>query len=485
MANDSPGFSKQPEQIQVLITDPSEDIEGWIHAGLKGVPHQICSVDAMDAAPDGLDPDLALIEENPGVDFPNRLVAFKERYPRCQIFLIGRTDSDLSPRQLGPSIVRHWFFRPIEADGIIRILQLAGRSISRAWRERHRHSRSLAGLDSLLGRHPRFLETIELARKAAESATTTVLVLGETGTGKGLLARAIHADSPRSYGPYVDINCAALPQNLLESELFGHVRGAFTSAYREKPGLLELADGGTAFLDEIGELDPALQVKILKFLDDGMIRRVQGTEAAHVDVRMIAATNRDLDREVREGRFRLDLFHRLGVLLLRLPSLRERGEDIPLLARHYLGELSRRLRGRTLDWTPEALEVLSGYAWPGNIRELINVTERIALLAGGNDPITVEDLPPGLASRTPVVKAGDAGSAPLICLPPEGLDFDTIERAILEEALKLTSGNVTRAASLLRMGRGSLRYRLERLEIQSRASGRRGRPMGRRRPQAA
>ncbi len=476
---------RKPEEIEVLVIGLTGEADAWIRSGLEGIAHRIVHVGSPEEGFGRGDPDLALVEEDTRSGFPDRLGAFKEAHPRCQILLIGHEDSELSPRQLGPAMVRHWFFRPIDPEEIIRTFQLAGRSIARVWRERERHTRSLTALDAFIGKSPLLVETLDMTRKAAASSSTSVLILGETGTGKNLLARAIHGESPRSGGPFVDINCAALPANLLESELFGHDKGAFTSAYRDKPGMLELADGGTAFLDEIGELDPALQVKLLKFLDDGVIRRVQATSTLHVDVRVIAATNRNLESEVRDGRFRLDLFHRLGVMVLRLPALRERKEDIPLLANHYLLELSRRLRGRPLTWNPQALEALAGYAWPGNVRELINVTERLVLLSDGERALGPEDLPAGMAPQAPILCVQSDGETPTVVLPADGLSFEAIERAILEDALRQTGGNVTRAAAFLRMGRGSLRYRLERLDLESRASGRRGRPMGRRRPRAA
>jgi transcriptional regulator with GAF, ATPase, and Fis domain len=382
-------------------------------------------------------------------------------------------------------VVRHWFFRPADPAGIVGTIQAAGQSLSRAWRERHRHTRGLTGLDALLGEHPAFKETLDLARRVAASRSTAVLILGETGTGKGLLARAIHGESPRQAGPFIDINCAAIPANLLESELFGHAKGAFTTAVKDKPGLLELADGGTAFLDEIGELDLSLQVKALKFLDDGVIRRLSGTSTSKVDVRMIAATNRDLEAEVHQGKFRLDLYHRLSVMVLKLPALRERSTDIPLLARRFLYDLSRRIHGRELDWTPQALEAMCEYSWPGNIRELMNVTERLALLSDGSRPLGVEDLPAGMARQEPAIRVVSSTAPPQVVLPPEGISFETLERAVLESALQRMQGNVTRAATFLGMGRGSLRYRMEKLGLQEHASNRRGRPMGRRRPRAA
>ncbi len=519
MADVSAGLS-HTERIEVLIIGGPE-LAGWVTSGLEGIPHRVVSFSTVPEArafgpggpesrPDApesgtadrrqpdperstgpnpaaaaLDPDLALIEESADADFHSRLIRFKRLHPRCQVLLVGAEESALNPRSLGSAVVRHWFFRPVVPQVVVETLRAAGRSLARDRREKERHTRSLASLQDFIGTHPALCDTLELARRVAASPSTSVLVLGETGTGKGLLARAIHGESPRAGGPFVEINCAAIPANLIESELFGHTRGAFTSAVRDKPGLLELADGGTAFLDEVGELESVVQAKLLKFLDDGVLRRLAATSTVRVNTRVIAATNRDLEAEVSRGRFRLDLYHRLSVMVLRLPPLRERREDIPLLAARFLAEQSRSLRGEPMSWSGEAMEALTAYDWPGNVRELMNLTERLALLAPPGQPIGIDNLPAGMLARVPLLRVLDKGEAPLVVLPPEGVPFDAIERAVLEAALRLAGGNVTRAADLLGMGRGSLRYRLDRLHFELGASRRRGRPMGRRRPPRA
>jgi len=488
---------EEHQQIEVLVVGDDRELERRIDAALHSVPHRITRwlrlplVFSSGPTPgetsglDVVDPDLAIVEEAGHGELPQRLAALKTRFPRCQVLLIGEPDSALTPRDLAPGLVRHWFVRPVVPEAIERTLLAAGRTLARARRDQQRHERSLTGFEAILGEDPALGEVLRAAQKAAASPSTTVLVLGETGTGKGLLARALHGASPRRDGPFIDVNCGAIPAPLLEAELFGHVRGAFTGAVREKEGLLELADSGTVFLDEIGELDLLLQSKLLKFLDDGMIRRVQGTTQVRVDVRVLAATNQDLDAAVKAGSFRLDLYHRLNVVSLRLPSLRERPQDIRLLAVHYLDQLGRRLGRRDLRWSEEALRALAQYSWPGNVRELINLTERLVLLAEGDRPLRVEDLPPAMQTRAPLVQFRSAGDPPVIHLPPEGIPLEQVERAFLVEALAAASGNVTRAAALLHLGRGGLRYRLEKYNLGSLASGRRGRPMGRSRPKAA
>ena len=484
----------RPLEISLLAAGRDSAIATWIRHGLEGLPHRTVYMDALpedgahgyDGVTDGesggvFDPDLALVDEEVTPEFPARLRALKDRFPRCQILLLSQENSDLSPRKLHPVAIRHWFFRPIESEDIARVLRAAGRSIQRQFRDEHRHTRQLLGFEGLIGEHPALLQALEVAHKVAQSTNTSVLILGDTGTGKGMLAQAIHAESPRNNGPYMEINCGAIPQGLMESELFGHVKGAFTTAHRDKPGLLELADGGTAFLDEIGELEMLLQAKLLKFLDDGRIRRVQGTETMSVDVRVVAATNRNLEKEVDDRRFRLDLFHRLNVVSISLPRLQERTDDIPLLAKHYLEKLSTKIRGRQLEWSEDALDALRRYPWPGNVRELINFTERMTLVQHDSDVIELEDLPPEMLAARPVLAAHENTGAPLVELPPDGVSLKEVERSLVEAALARTAGNVTEAARLLHMSRGSLRYRLEKMGLQQRASRRRGRPMRRRR----
>jgi two-component system, NtrC family, response regulator AtoC len=482
---DSPTKDKRPLEVRILVCGRDPGLPLWVRKGLDGIAYRAEFMEALPESSGGstepdFRPDLALIDEEASSEFPARLRRFKETYPQCQLLLLGREESTLTPRAIRPIAVRHWFYRPFPPQELERILGAAGRSLQRQWREEHRHTRSLSGFEGLVGSHPKLIEALEMARRVAASPRTTVLILGETGTGKGLLAKAIHTESPRNGGPFIEVNCGAMPPNLMESELFGHVKGAFTSAVSDKPGLLELADGGSVFLDEVGELDLALQAKILKFLDDGQIRRVQGTETIQVDARMITATNRNLESEVAEKRFRLDLIHRLNVVTISLPPLRERSEDIPRLARHYLAELSARIRGHALEWTDDALEVLQRYDWPGNVRELINLTERMVLIGSQDERISAQDLPSELSATKAVVAMPPSGGPPIVEFPAGGVAFRDVERAVLEAALSRTHGNVTEAARLLRMSRGSLRYRLEKLGLREKASRRRGRPMKRR-----
>lgn len=405
----------------------------------------------------------------------------KSDRPQCQILLLTPGDDPPNPEDLEAWGVRTWLGKPVEPERILDCVERAVQSLAHRAHQGPRMPRRNDPFGPLLGDDPTFNEVLDMAEKAARGENTTVLLLGETGTGKQLLARAIHDASPRAEKPFLDLNCAAIPTHLVESELFGHEPGAFTGAKKQKMGLLEVADRGTVFLDEIGELDLALQVKLLKFLDQREFRRVSGLKLIKVDVRLITATNRDLEREVQQGRFREDLFHRLNVLALRLPPLRERTSDISLLANHFLRLHARRCGAKVRELSPEAQSVLRGYPWPGNIRELSHVMERSVLLHGEKERLDTGELPkdltpdrrdpsrPSEGERIRIV-AGEGIGEPggiEVNLPDRPVPWDTIERAILEAALSKAAGNVSEAARLLGLGRGQLRYRMKRLDVKS------------------
>ncbi len=318
------------------------------------------------------------------------------------------------------------------------------------------------GLPGLVGRSPAMREITRLVRKLARSRASTVLLLGETGVGKGELARALHFESAVGERPFVTISCASIPEALLESELFGHEKGAFTDANRRKIGLLELADGGTAFLDEVGDLPLPLQGKLLRFLEDRVIRPVGSTRERRVDVRLVAAASRDLERDAAEGRFRADLLFRLKVVPIVVPPLRERLEDLPLLVEALLARLGETHRHRLRGVSPAAMRCLEAYSWPGNVRELRGVLERAAVLAEG--PLLVpEDLPPEIQEAC--CRAPEGGSG-VFTLPPGGIVFEEVERNLITQALRRARGNQTRAARLLGLTRNQLRYRVHKFALE-------------------
>jgi len=292
------------------------------------------------------------------------------------------------------------------------------------------------------------------------------LLQGESGTGKDLVAKAIHYGSQRAEQPFVAVNCAALPATLIESELFGYEKGAFTDAKARKEGLFEQAEGGTLLLDEIGELELSLQAKLLRVLEEGAFRRVGGLKDIPMDVRVLAASNRDLKTESEAGRFRLDLYYRLSVIQIDIPPLRERGDDVLLLAQHYIDNIGSRLKRnkKIKGLSAEVREVFRGYHWPGNVRELRNVIER-ALILEDNEQITTEYLPGGLlmSPRQSSLTAG-ADPAAQFVLPAEGISLDEAELSFVRQAIERSGGNQTRAAELLGISRDQLRYRLKKLE---------------------
>jgi DNA-binding NtrC family response regulator len=294
----------------------------------------------------------------------------------------------------------------------------------------------------------------------------TVLIHGESGTGKELAARALHDRSPRSKGPFVALNCSALPAELIESELFGHARGAFTGADRDKAGLFEAAQRGTLLLDEIGELAPAAQAKLLRALEERTITPVGATAPRKVDVRVIAATHRDLDAMTGDGSFREDLFYRLKVITLTMPPLRERREDIGALAVHFIAELSRRHSRAALQLSDAARAALAGYAWPGNVRELRNVLERAVVLAEG-DRIELHDLPASLQTARAPIPAAEAVAADVPFMDARERALDAFDRSYLAAALEKHDGNVSATARFLGMHRQSLQKMLKRLGFES------------------
>jgi two-component system response regulator AtoC len=355
----------------------------------------------------------------------------------------------------------HYLAKPFDLDELALVVQQALETTRLRRELRHlRARRGDSSLESLVGASEAMRAVKETLQKIAASPASTVLLTGESGTGKDLAARALHHASERAARPFMVVTCSAVPESLLESEFFGHERGAFTDARQQRKGLFELADGGTVYLDEIGEMTPALQAKLLRFLEEKTFKRVGGARDLAVDVRVVAATNRPLETEVREGRFREDLYYRLNVLPVRMPPLRERSGDVPLLARHFLDGFNREFRKHVQGIEPRALARLEAHGWPGNVRELRNVLERAVLLSE-EGMLSEADVPP-LGRR-------QAGSGSL-SLPPEGVDFAALERRFVVDALDRAGGSPTRAAALLGMSRDQIRYRIEKFGLKAEAA---------------
>ena len=338
--------------------------------------------------------------------------------------------------------------------------------------------RRRAGYHDVIGVSRKITELMKFVNKVAASEATTILIQGESGTGKDLAAKSIHYRSHRAERPFVAINCSAIPETLMEAELFGHEKGAFTDAKAMKKGLFEVADGGTLFLDEIGELSPLLQAKLLRVLEDQVIRRVGGVRDIQVNVRVIAASNRDLEREVREGRFRQDLYYRLAIISIFLPSLRDRKEDIPPLVDYFLAHYNKKFRKSVQGISEDTRRLLMNYDWPGNVRELKNALERAMILEEGN-LLKPDDLPFSVASgRSGPVLNSQPTAAPVesqpapgkrrlppLSIPEGGTSLEDIEHALVELALQQSHGNQIKAAKLLNISRDALRYKMKKFGL--------------------
>ena len=410
----------------------------------------------LDAAREA-DPELVLCDVRmPGLDGFAFLDRYREAGGRALVIMMSAYGDDDAAVEAIRRGAYDFIAKPFRADQVLLVVRKAieREGLRREVARLEDELEALRAPSGVVGRSAAIAEVLALAAKVARHPST-VLITGESGTGKELVAHLIHAASPRAAGPFVAVNCGAIPEALLESELFGHARGAFTGATAERRGLFEEAHGGTLFLDELGELPPPLQVKLLRALQEGEVRRVGDNAARTVDVRVVAATARDLEADVAAGRFRSDLFYRVNVVRLHLPPLRDRSEDVPELVRHFVATFNRRLGIDVRTVTPAAMRALMEYPWPGNVRELENVVERAMVLAEGS-AIDVDQLPAAIH------RVGDGGSASL----RDGLDLsvkrqtETLERTLIERALERTGGNRTRAAKLLELSHRALLYKI-------------------------
>jgi two-component system response regulator AtoC len=450
----------------VLIADDEESMRHLLSVILRDHGYEARAVSNGDEALRELaarDYDLVLSDVRmPKVDGLRLLAEVKRLYPELTVIVMsayGSHDSAIEAMKAG---AYDYVSKPFRPDEVVLVLKKAEER-ERLARENRRLRTELAQeyrLDNLVGTSEQMGGVLRQVRKVAP-IKTTVLLQGESGTGKELVARAIHELSPRASLPFVAVNCAAIPAELIESELFGHVKGAFTDASRNKKGLFAEADGGTLFLDEVGELPLGLQVKLLRFLQEEEIRRVGDVRSERVDVRVVAASARDLGKAVQAGEFREDLYYRLNVVGIRLPPLRERPGDIPLLAKHFLSKYARlRAEAPVTGISEEALEAMRAYRWPGNVRELEHAIERAMVLCEGSE-IREEDLPDRLREAAPPA----AG----VALPEDTLSIKRATRAVEEQlirkALERTGGNRTRAAEILEISYRALLYKIKEYSI--------------------
>ncbi len=456
----------------VLVVDDETSIREFLEIFLKRAGHEVrLAKDVSEAIlrfKDEPAPDLVLTDlrlpRGTGLDVLQHVIKANTGTQVVMMTAFATTETAVEAMRMG---AYDYIIKPFKVDELSVVIEraLERRQLRNENRELKATLDARAAHSRLLGTSPTMKEVFELIHKVAPTRTT-VLLTGESGTGKELVARAIHARGPRVEAPFVAVNCGAIPESLIESELFGHTKGAFTGALADKPGLFELAGQGTVFLDEIGELPLAMQVKLLRVLQERKLRRVGGAADLDVECRVIAATNRDLPVEIQQGRFREDLYFRLNVIQIHLPALRERRQDIPMLVDAFIGKFAEQQGSPVRGTSRDVMRALMAWHWPGNVRELENVIERGVTLAPG-EIIDVDVLPPSLRSGP----SAPAAASPTIVddVPADGLDLESAleayERRLLERALHRTGGRKKRAAELLRVSFRSFRYRLAKLGL--------------------
>jgi DNA-binding NtrC family response regulator len=448
----------------ILVVDDEQLIRWSLSERLTGEGYDVVEAGQAREALDKFGPDIDVVLLDfrlPDSDGLSVLKKMKASQPDVPIILLTAFSSVETAVEAMKQGAYHYANKPFNLDEIALVVQKALETTAlRREVKSLRASRSEPyAVSRIVGESPSMAGLKALLQRIASSPASTVLLMGESGTGKDLAAKVIHYNSDRASRPFMNITCSALPEALLESELFGHERGAFTDARQQKTGLLESADGGTVFLDEIGEMVPALQAKLLRFLEEKAFKRVGGAGDIRVDVRVIAATNRDLEDAVAQGKFREDLYYRLNVMQVQLPPLREHPSDIPLLINFYVDQFNREFRKQVRGVSPEALELLRGYRWPGNIRELRNAVERAMLLADGTW-LQPEHFPMAVSRR-----GGDGR----FDLPDEGVSLEQVERELVIQALQRTGWNHTKAAALLGLNRDQIRYRVEKFGLEKTA----------------
>jgi two-component system, NtrC family, response regulator AtoC len=452
----------------VLVCDDEELIRWSLVEHLRGMGYNVIeAVDGVDlvekvsvSAPDLVITDIKM----PRMDGMTALRTLREQDFEVPVIVLtahGAVNTAVEATQLG---AKAYLAKPFDLREVGLAVQQVLEQHRLATEVRYLREREAGAYAKIIGQSASMRRLFSTLERLEDVDASTVLVRGESGTGKDLIAHAIHEKGPRKGGPMMEIDCASLPENLIESELFGHERGAFTDARTMKRGMFEVARGGTIFLDEIGELSPPMQAKLLRALENRKFKRVGGLTYLNVDAGVVAATNRDLVAEVKAGNFREDLFFRLNVITVEVPPLRERREDIPILVDHFVRRFNRDFRREVQGFSQEAMAQLTAYSWPGNVRELKNIIERVVILEP-HEIIEAGHLPPEI--RYGRGSSGGSSSGATFILPEEGVDLEAVERSLIIQAMDRTGGNQSAASRLLGISRYALRYRLEKHDLAS------------------
>ncbi|GAB4178166.1 MAG: sigma-54 dependent transcriptional regulator [Geothermobacteraceae bacterium] len=447
---------------RILVVDDEQLIRWSLEQNLSKQGYEVATAasgeDALRAIQQDA-PDLVLLDiQLPGMNGLEVLEKIKEQDEEIIVIMVtalGVLETAVKAMRLGAF---DYINKPFNLDELAIVIRKAfeTKDLKREVAHLRSEQSSKYGLENIIGVSKHIENVKAMIRKIAQSDASTVLIQGESGTGKELVAKAIHYESARVEKPFMAINCAAVPETLLESELMGHEKGSFTDAKSQKKGLFELADGGTIFLDEIGDMEMGMQAKLLRVLEERRFRRIGGTRDIAVDVRIVSATNKDLLKAIEEKTFRNDLYYRIQVIPIFLPPLRERREDIMPLVEHFIAHFNREFGKSVKGVSRMAEKFLLEYSWPGNTRELKNVIER-AIILENDETLLLEHLPQEIVSKTTTVTSGPIGFQ----LPPEGIDIEDVERELIRQALELSEGNQSKAAKKLNLGIDAFRYRMK------------------------
>ncbi|MEW5976178.1 MAG: sigma-54 dependent transcriptional regulator [Acidobacteriota bacterium] len=455
----------------ILVVDDEKLVRWSVKQKMEAWNYQV--VEAADLA-EGFkkfqseSPDLVTLDmklpDGSGLDLLRRIQSTHPDTPVIMITAFGVVDVAVQSLKLG---AYDFIEKPINFEKLERVVKNALEASRLKSQVAHssKTNQTRFSLSNIVGKSKPILDVLELIRRLAQSRASTLLVQGESGTGKDLVSRALHYESSRRDKPFFALNCAAIPATLIETELFGHEKGAFTDAKTMKKGVFEMADGGTVFLDEISEMHLNLQSKFLRVLEDQTFRRVGGVKDISVDVQVVASTNRNLESYVREGKFREDLYYRLSVIPIQIPPLRDRKEDIPLLVDYFIKYYCVQFRKQVKGITPDGMKQLMSYHWPGNVRELRNVVERAMILVD-TEMIDVPDLPLRITDPSAATPLPRSDGEYLVKLPPEGAGLEEIEKELIHQALQLANHNKTKAAKLLRISRDTLRYKVKKYDLE-------------------